>query len=70
MKAFQDGSGKRSSFRIVWAVSALAIVGTWSLANIKSPGSMPWPMDGITTLGFFGVSAAKTFSENRKPPGD
>lgn len=65
MNIFQDHLGNWSSFRVVWVGSVAVIVLTWAIANLKSPGSMAWPLDGVTTAGIFAGPGLKTLAERK-----
>ena len=63
----QDGN--LSSFRVVWVITVLTIVISWSYLCITTNKIQPWPLDGITTIGIFGGHGLKTLSENKKMEG-
>lgn len=65
MKLLEDHEGNTSSFRLVWAISVLLIVGSWAWVGISTGALQPWPMDGVTTIGLIMGPAAKTFAERK-----
>jgi hypothetical protein len=62
---FEDQSGNKSSFRIVWAIFNLTIVTAWTITSIQAGQLQPFPLDGITVLALFGASAGKTLAERK-----
>lgn len=67
LQAISGQDGNISSFRIVWSISVLAIVGSWAYLSISTGKIQPWPLDGITTIGLFSGPGLKTLSEKPSP---
>lgn len=66
MKLIQDGKGKHSSFRTVWVITVLTIIGTWAVTSVQCGRLEPLPLTGFEILALFGASPLKTFAETNQ----
>ena len=66
MKYLQDDDGNQSTMRLVWAVSVLVIIGTWSYVSISGGQLQNFQLGDAMFIGvLFGGKVAQKYMEGK-----